>query len=413
MAGKIGIRLGTFMANILAVLALSHPAGGCAQGMTAQKARWKNGAKAAFSMIHDDICGEGTDGIFNPADSIAFNRGITFGAGAIVGDCERRKLWKKLDLLVEHGHEIVSHSWSHVDARKGWSAAQEIDKSKAALEANLAVQKKVEYFIFPFDSYDAGSISGLKAAGYLSARTGPGAYSDRGVTTRLEGFQPFGSTFFFVHLTSGGNAAMQKHASEAIASGGWAMQEFHGVADASWEKVASGDVYRQYMDWLKAKVEAGELWVATPSQVVKYIMTCNASGTPTMAGPGGDVLTFPAAAIPADYATSITVILTVPSAPTVLTARQGTNYLPIAKKAVDRFLLSVDPTRGPVTLSTDPAVAGLGAPLNKSWKHSFRPAKVTGRIQSGGYRLQVVDLAGRRIGKPILLPGKEEIILDP
>jgi hypothetical protein len=319
-----------------------------AQNISAAKLRWKGGAKAALTIIHDDLCG-GASGVFTHADSIAHNRGIAFGTGAIVGSCGGQ--YDRMDKLVEHGHEIVSHSWSHANASNGWNAANEITKSKQTLEQNLTKQKTVDYFIFPYDRYGAGDIANLKSAGYISARTGPQSWEDdSGVTVKLNAFTPFNATYYFIYHTKEGNGGVEKHATEAIATGGWANQEFHGIADGSYDQVPNAAAYRQYLDWLVARREAGDLWISPPTAVVKYIMTFNGAGEPSVAG---NILSFPSAAVQEKYATAITIALKAAGA-SQLTAKQGGVLLPITKKG-DSFLIDVDPTQGPVILSQDAA----------------------------------------------------------
>src|SRR3954470_22915133 len=94
------------------------------QSITAEKLRWKGGAKAAYTYIHDDLCDPSTPGIFKYADPEAKKRGLVFGSGAIVENCSDK--WKQLNQMVADGDEIVSHSWTHADARKGWNVQKEI-----------------------------------------------------------------------------------------------------------------------------------------------------------------------------------------------------------------------------------------------------------------------------------------------
>jgi hypothetical protein len=349
-----------------------------AQGITVEKNRWKGGAKAALTIIHDDLCA-GTAGIYNYADTIAHNRGIAFGTGAIVGSCGGQ--YGKIDGLVEHGHEIVSHSWSHANAYNGWNADNEITKSKQTLEANMTRQKVVDYFIFPYDRYKAGDIANLKAAGYLSARTGPQSWEDdSGVTVKLSTFTPFNATYFFIYHPKEGNKGVEKHATEAIAAGGWANQEFHGIADGSYDAVPSAAAYREYLDWLKGKRDAGDLWIAPPTVVVRYIMTFNGAGEPQI---DGNRLTFPASAVLPKYNTAITLTLTVPGAPATLTASQGESFLRVTSKGAGKFLVEVDPTKGTVTISESATGVTLGKPLGR---------------RMAGHLGRLIDLAGRRLG---------------
>jgi hypothetical protein len=46
----------------------------------------------------------------------------------------------------------------------------------------------------------------------------------------------------------------------------------HGVADGSWEAVPK-DQYIAYADYLKQKVASGELWLAGPSEIIRYQAT--------------------------------------------------------------------------------------------------------------------------------------------
>ncbi|MBN1983527.1 MAG: polysaccharide deacetylase family protein, partial [Chitinivibrionales bacterium] len=193
--------------------------------ITAKTTKWKDEAKAAYTMIHDDLCDGSTPGITGVADTVAYNRGIVLGSGAIVQECENNNFYDRLKTFASHGHEIVSHSWSHVDATQGWNADQEIVKSKATLEQKLE-GINITFFIFPFDNYDTKALNALDAAGYISARAGPAPYGgDRGVVTNLAQFKPFGGVLFDVWGPSQSiyktQDCLQKHVEAAISGGGW------------------------------------------------------------------------------------------------------------------------------------------------------------------------------------------------
>ena len=59
-----------------------------AQTPTGEIATWKNDARGAYTLIHDDYGDSGVDGIWQYADTICSNRGVTFTFGAIANSCE-------------------------------------------------------------------------------------------------------------------------------------------------------------------------------------------------------------------------------------------------------------------------------------------------------------------------------------
>src|SRR6185436_8580635 len=142
------------------------------------------------------------------------------------------------------------------------------------------------------------------------------------------------STLFFVY--QGKNfSALKSNITDAIAAGGWANQETHGVQDGSWETFPLAD-YQAHLDFVKQHVDNGDLWNATPTRVVRYIMSYNGSGAAQVSG---NVLSFPSANILDRYDSPISVALTYANPPSSLTATQGTQALPVTKTAGGKFII--------------------------------------------------------------------------
>ncbi len=268
--------------------------------------KWYNGAKGAYSLIHDDLALPDCYGIVENADTIAYNRGVKFGTGVVVGEMTD-SLWQRVKTLVAHGHEVFPHSWSHGAAvelgwtPKAWNNDSDIVLSKKIIEDSLGVD--VGFFIFPFDAYDDAALSALKKAGYLGARAGKKMYEDRGINSGDSSYDPFRTEFdaymskegqdsitaagedYFVSIyeDDSGSVAIQ-HLDSSISKGGWGVQELHNVGDIEplgWGSVTIAD-YRALLDHAVAKRKEGVLWLETPSVVTKYIVTRNSVGTPTL-----------------------------------------------------------------------------------------------------------------------------------
>jgi hypothetical protein len=108
------------------------------------------------------------------------------------------------------------------------------------------------------------------------------------------------------------------------------------------------EAYRQHLDYAKSKVESGELWVDTPSEVVRYRFARQHCGLPSVStymlgfvSPSADC---------ARYATPLSVIVTSEvDAPSVLVSQGGT-MRPGKKLAPNRFVVDVDPSAGPAAI---------------------------------------------------------------
>ena len=241
---------------------------------SASIAPWPGTAVAAYTLIADDFCG-GLAGQTH-ADTMMANRGMGMAFGAMVGSCDDAA-WAQARQMVSRGHEIINHSWSHMCGttveRCGSGPTygpeafdQEYGRSTQSIEQNVGVRPT--FFIFPYDESTDTARASLRGLGYLGSRTGE--------KLKLNGdvFDPFLPNFD-VNWPEGQKAGMQRWGfvtgltDALVAQGsGWGIREIHGVDDG-WGPIAL-DSMRAHADELKRLVDAGLLWVAPPSEVIKY-----------------------------------------------------------------------------------------------------------------------------------------------
>ena len=343
-------------------------------------AKWKNDAKAAYTIFHDDLGNsEECHGIYENADTIAYNRGLKFGAGAIVKYCvdEGEYMWEHLKTLASHGHEIIAHSWDHgssVDLGwepESWSVDTDVVMAKQVLEKNIP-EIKVTFFIFPFDAYNNQRVNELKEHGYLGARVGKKMYdNDRGVVTNLANYDPFRSNYFDTYFSKEEQDAIDEqpdpytvsiynddkddvemqHIDSAISSGGWSIQAMHSVDDSNpwgWGHISISK-YRTLLDYVKKRVDAGVLWMDTPTAVMKYIVTKNQSGQAVL---NNNVLSFSnPEKIDPQYATEITLVIKTSRFTKELSGIQGKATIVAKKVGFNTFLMDVNPQKGTIALA--------------------------------------------------------------
>lgn len=121
------------------------------------------------------------ENIYNKAFPIMKEYGFTGVLCPVAGYIGKKNLWdrglkrfnhmndKQLKEMSEAGFEIISHSMSHSDMRRlsKESLIKETTESKRTLE-NL-LNKKIDYFIYPFGLYNENVKNAVKRAGYKAA----------------------------------------------------------------------------------------------------------------------------------------------------------------------------------------------------------------------------------------------------
>ena len=283
---------------------------------------WKNGAKGAYTIIHDDYGDSGVDGIWKYADTICYNRGIKFTFGAIANQCETQRSvngystpygFAKNVMMDMHNHEIISHShthdcavgnagWSPCDANPGqaWGEDygganfhQQIVEAHNSIEVNTGFSPK--YYIYPYDRFTDAANDTLKSMGYLGSRTGwdsprvgdskyyRNGYTWSGYNNSDGGSYPPDADGFFrtsvqvfddidqARSIQGQINVLNNEVNNAINNSLWSNRELHNVGPTGWGTV-SIDAYRSHINYVKQKVDVGDLWVGTVSEFLTYQM---------------------------------------------------------------------------------------------------------------------------------------------
>jgi hypothetical protein len=311
-------------------------------------------------------------------------RGLHAGFGAITETCDSEKAWGKVKTLVDHGHDIFSHSATHSclgpagdcsgNGTPSSDYKREIDATVAAIMKNVGV--KTEYFIFPYDVCGAGAVTHLKDLQFVGARCGghgvsPSNFAD-GFKTDYDiwgpsysmyvgkgpcaGVQPDSDTQPGKLSVACREYVLKQYIDDAIKAKGWANREMHGFDPddnpaGGWQTVNIAD-YRTYLDYLKMKSDAGDLWVEGPTRVIKYRFAREKCAAPTIeagklhfAAPSADCTRY---AYPLSYIVSTTDA----SDPAMLKTTQGTTEYPARKLGPGKFAVDADPTKGDAVIST-------------------------------------------------------------
>jgi len=267
-----------------------------AQNFPVEIARWKNNAKGAYSIIHDDFGDPSVDGIQNFADSMNANRGLKMTFGAITSTCEWRSInWKGTprnmyyvakEMIELHGHEIINHSHTHscainssncggIGVNHAWSTTIphkmdiEITQSTNSIKNNTGYTPR--YYIYPYDQFSTISNNFLKNSGYIGSRTG--AYN----AAESPNFAPDNDGFFrnaFVVDVENQNGIVKAvrlnyWVDHAINNQTWVCRELHNVGNSGWGHVTV-DEYRNHLNHVKQKVDLNDLWVGTISEILTY-----------------------------------------------------------------------------------------------------------------------------------------------
>ncbi|WP_027467818.1 carbohydrate-binding protein [Deefgea rivuli] len=336
---------------------------------------WKDGVAAAYSMMHDDLCAWVTDGQIDFAAPALKQRGLVASFGMITGSCGD-KHWNAAKQFIADGNEIFSHSRSHTDANSvTWDAATQISGSSDDIAAHLDGYRP-SFFAWPSDVAADAPMTYLRTAnGFIGGRaanrvneTGMVVYDGHGsgvnATTVADPFQIKDDMFtltaqwspYETQVKAGGDL-LNLHVDAAIANGGWANRTMHGVNDTSWNSVPLAQ-YTAHLDYLKTKVDARLLWVATPSNVLKY-SKARAACRPDLSSA---VITFASSdAECVKFATPLTLKIAGRHLDGIQAIQAGKQVPRMLNKMIyvdgqavpqeENFLITVDPLAGPVTFN--------------------------------------------------------------
>ncbi len=240
---------------------------------TAYFANWKDNKKAAYTIVHDDF-GNYVTGIYDHAYPIATDRGIKFSFGAITSICGTTE-WTKAKTMIAAGHECINHSHNHrcggpladCGTTPTYSVADfptELDLSTQLIQTNTGIRPI--FFIHPYDTYTTAILDHLKnSLGYIGTRAGTGSLN----TTNFTNFMNL--NFYGFDNSHSAIAGLKTSVDDVIASGGYLMREFHGIADPSYASMTI-KTYTNHCDYVQTKIADGSIWSATASEVLTYKM---------------------------------------------------------------------------------------------------------------------------------------------
>ncbi len=333
---------------------------------SAEVTTWKNGAKGAYSLVHDDYCSMpvASDPYIKIMDPELKKRGLVAGFGMITGNCSEQH-WAAAKQMIANGHEIVSHSRSHPNPYIGDAELEtQLNGAAADIAAKLDGYQ-ARYFVWPGDAASSAAIDFLKTkTSYLGGRaTHLVANGNVDYTTMPAGVNAanFDNPYrikwdlFTVDgkwsLYPMGSEILNLHIDAAINQGVWTTRTAHGVDTGYWETIPLNR-YLAHLDYAKAKVDSGELWMDTPSNVIKYRYArehCKLI-TPTVV-PFGGISFDTSSAECKKYATPLTLQLKNSLTVGGIGAMQNGQHLPVRKGENNTYFVTVDPLAGPVILA--------------------------------------------------------------
>ena len=320
---------------------------------------WKNAASAAYSIQFDDYCGWSNDAGQLLGEQELALRQLVAGFGVMSGSCGDPAWsphWPNLQAFISRGHEVFNHSYDHghpLDADWAWRkwGGNDLEiRESTELATRQLGGYRMQFFGFPFDVATEEQLQYLKARPqYLGTRT-PNYWQANGVNAKSFA-DPFRLRFqVYMNADQGSSnpASLHNYLSETIAQQGFGLRVFHSVADTFYESVPL-EAYRQHLDEVKAQVDAGQLWVGTVTDVLKYRFAReHCSLRPAQPVALGLLLSFDnQAAACSKYSTPVTVAITGVTAS--VTAWQGGRELPVVQRN-GAVLVTADPREGAVLL---------------------------------------------------------------
>ncbi|HXU83135.1 MAG TPA: polysaccharide deacetylase family protein, partial [Polyangia bacterium] len=331
-------------------------------------ATWRDDAKSAYAMIHDDVCGENIRGVDKYAIPVLAMRNVTAGLGPFVQVCQSQNLWAMIKDAEDKGNEIINHSYTHPNITTV-NAPMEVAMSKKFFDTQI--KNPISFFIFPYDFWTPDTVKAVSDAGHLGARAGVrdafDGFTNPPINPAVAPTDPAMqgndlSLVFDVWPRAYSKYALYPakdllniHVFNAIDKGGFALREFHSITakDEPPKDDSEGfgpvplRTYEAHLDFLVNAWKSNQVWTSTPTRIIKYRHARTACKATVAAG----AITFTASPECTKYATPISVIVKSAKDVPGLKAMQGANPVFVRKLGNALFSVTADPTAGKVDLS--------------------------------------------------------------
>ncbi len=225
----------------------------------AEKCLWYDDKATAYTIAFDDARPTHFQ-VAGPALTERKMRGTFFIHTQYITD------WSGWQSLVDAGHEIGSHTWSHPKLTEVSEARQreELTRAISDIRSGLKGVNKIPSFCYPFGLFN-DQVRQVVREFHMSARGGGGLnppdLSDEQLSLvhGIGVYPPFDV------------ADIAKWVEKAIAERSWVMVYFHSVSakgDSANEIIPIAR-YLQHLDYIKGRQDS--LWIATMGQVTAYI----------------------------------------------------------------------------------------------------------------------------------------------
>lgn len=218
-------------------------------------ANYKGDRKCAISYTFDDGLQEHYTLVFPAMEKLGFKGTFWIWGKCIENETEMlgkpRITWTQMKEMVDKGHEISNHGWSHINLKNSSTEEikMEIARNDSVIEARLG--KKPLTFCYPFNAYNEEV---LRIA--VEDRAG----------TRTEQYSIGGDK------SKSTPESLDKWVRELIISGGWSVAMIHGIS-TGYDAFSSPDILWDHFE--RVKEQEDKIWVGTFCEVASYVKERN------------------------------------------------------------------------------------------------------------------------------------------
>jgi chitodextrinase/peptidoglycan/xylan/chitin deacetylase (PgdA/CDA1 family) len=260
-----------------------------AEQIVTENTSWKDNLPAAFGMQHDDWCGN-VPSLLNHVVPELTNRGLTASIGIIASQCTTAD-WVNATNFVSGGFSLNNHSYSHPAPDWGtstltaaWNDQEQLQTANELIIGNTGYTPSM--FAIPYGVWSKSTDDFIRAYEGMNKLRAPTFIDGSWVqSSGINGtnipdtysikYNLYDNDWSTYNKGNAGAAKITAYLDDTIAAGGFGLQAFHGVNDASYSSVPLAE-YQEAMDYIETKVSEKAVWVQTPETIIDYAVSRDA-----------------------------------------------------------------------------------------------------------------------------------------